>query len=113
MWICRATQNDFGLRAKEEKKYKGNVRVIQYESRANFRALSTAPDKATEWIVTALDDPQTSMPKYLVDWIVETAIPSFLDTLRKSCQGYEDYLDKSNSKPEERRRKQMMKPSES
>jgi len=95
----------------KKKKYKGNVRIERYESRANFRSLSTAPDKATEWVVTAIDDPQASLPKYLMDWIVETALPSFFDTLKKSCLGYEDYLNKTKSRTEECQRVQKLKPS--
>jgi len=110
LWISRAATKDYGLRAKEiqQRKYTGMVLVDRYDSRGIFRPATSAPDKATEWAVTAIDDPKANISKTIMNWIIETALPSFFDTLKRSCLGYESYLLKTK-KSEEQKPPQLLK----
>jgi len=111
LWISRTPPKDYGLCAKEiqQKKYTGMVLVDRYESRGVFRAAPSAPDKATEWVVTAIDDPKANISKMIMTWIIETALPSFFETLKKSCLGYESYLQKTKKREETQSPPQLLK----
>jgi len=61
------------------------VRVTQYKL---LQALRETPDGKCETFMEAYDDPQLSLPSWLVSWVTKTALPKFMNKLNAECTAY-------------------------
>mmetsp|Transcript_25178 Transcript_25178/g.39267 ORF Transcript_25178/g.39267 Transcript_25178/m.39267 type:complete len:217 (-) Transcript_25178:30-680(-) len=71
------------------------VRVATFDSKLYMRCTG---DGNCEFVSIYYEDPGGSVPKWLINWAVKTAVPKGLDDLRGTALGYEKYLEKNEKK---------------
>jgi len=80
MWVicCKACEHAGKPTSKR-------VRVTQYKM---LQALRETPDGTCQTVMESFDDPQLSIPGWLITWVTRTAIPTFMQKLHVECKAY-------------------------
>jgi len=65
------------------------LRVVTYEAMTVLR--STGPNSC-KFVFKCIDDPRVVLPKTLMTWFVDHALPSYMKTMRKAIREYEAYV---------------------
>lgn len=66
------------------------VRVIHYEAMTVVK--STGPNSC-QFVFKCIDDPRILLPKSLMTWFVDHALPSYMKTLRKAIREYDSHKE--------------------
>jgi len=61
------------------------VRVIKYKM---LQALRATPEGHCQTFLETFDDPQLSLPSWVISWVTKTAIPKFMTRLNVECTAY-------------------------
>ncbi|KNE68634.1 hypothetical protein AMAG_12799 [Allomyces macrogynus ATCC 38327] len=66
----------------------GVVRVREYAQTVVFGPGAPNPDEYTAVYMHYYDNPETSIPKTVVNWAISSGIPTFLKNLKSACKKY-------------------------
>jgi len=66
--------------------------LVRVETSRVKAAARPAGDKACDFVLESLDDPQMTIPKWLFNWFVKTGIPKVRTSLDKAVSGYAAYM---------------------
>mmetsp|Transcript_5573 Transcript_5573/g.15790 ORF Transcript_5573/g.15790 Transcript_5573/m.15790 type:complete len:229 (+) Transcript_5573:69-755(+) len=88
----KATEND-----KRPSKKASGVRVEVFESTLVVRELEGDPSSC-EYISLYMENPGGSIPMWLFNWAISSAVPKGLDDLKRASTNYPAYLEKRKKK---------------
>jgi START domain len=82
--------------ASEHEKYPAektkHVRVTTYRSKLCCCPSKQVDGNGVDYAMLYFDDPQGSIPSWLIKWAVNKAVPQFFANIVRVCKDYEDYL---------------------
>lgn len=62
------------------------VRVVTYEA---LTVLSSTGPTSCKFVFKCIDDPQVVLPKSLLTWVVDQALPAYMKTMRNAIRDYD------------------------
>jgi len=67
----------------------GVVRVKEYQQSL---IIQTDGKVGTKAFMHCFDNPGGLIPTWLINWAAKTGVPSFMNSMRSACLGYEEYI---------------------
>jgi hypothetical protein len=83
-WVALSTTLNVPLRPEKS-------RVIRVDEFSQCLAIQTDGANGSIVYMHYFDNPKGMIPKWLINWAVQTAVPAFLSTMNDACSKYEDY----------------------
>lgn len=67
-----------------------SVRVVTYQA---LTVLTSTGPSSCKFVFKCIDDPQVVLPKSLLTWVVDQALPAYMKTLRNAIRDYDSVKD--------------------
>eukprot|EP00794_Sanderia_malayensis_P003302 gene3302-3787_t len=69
-------------------------KVIRVNDYHQFMVLQDTTKNTTQAYMHYYDNPKGMLPTWLINWAAKTGVPSFLKSMKKACDNYEEYKEK-------------------